>query len=117
MSTPEPPRRVARHLIDPANPPRRAVARDEQNLTRVKQWVMSVLAVTTILHLSVGLVIAAMVTDADRVDARIGLNVIAAVLMTLAVVAARAIHGKNPLSPWLVVGAVPAAVGLLLTFR
>ena len=58
MSTPEQPRK-ARHLIDfdaPATP--RDAARDAASLTRVQRWVMSVLAVTTVGHLAVGLVVA-----------------------------------------------------------
>ena len=78
---------------------------------------MSVLAVTTIMHLSAGLAIAAYFTDDSRLDARIGLNLIAAVIGVLAVITGRVIHHKPPLSPWLVLGAVPALVGLWLTLR
>ena len=119
MSEPstQPVRRVAKHLIDPSNPPKRAVQRDDEKLTRVKQWVMSVLAVTTILHLCVGLILAAVFTDADRVDARIGLNVIAGILGVSAVAAGFAIHKKNPLSPWIALGTIPAVIGLLITFN
>ncbi|RNL60695.1 hypothetical protein EFK50_20535 [Nocardioides marmoriginsengisoli] len=113
----EPTKRVAKHLIDPANPPRRAVQRDDERLTRVKQWVMSVLAVTTILHLCVGLILAAVFTDTDRVDARIGLNVIAGILGVSAVAAGLAIHKKNPVSPWIALGVIPAIAGMLITFR
>jgi hypothetical protein len=116
MSTPEQPRRVAKHLIDPSNP-QRSVQRNDRSLTRVQQWVMSALAVTTILHLSAGLILAAIFMDDDKVDARIGLNVIAGILAVAAVAAGRAIHKKNPLSVWLLLGLVPAAVGLVLTFR
>jgi hypothetical protein len=76
---------------------------------------MSVLAVTTILHLSVGLVVAAIYMDDSRLDGRIGLNVIAAVVAMLAVAVGRVIHQKNPLSTWLLLGLVPGAVGLWLT--
>jgi hypothetical protein len=86
------------------------------SITQVQRWVLSALAVTTILHLSVGLMIAAVFLDDDRVDGRIGLNIIAGVIGVGAVAAARAIHQKRFLSPWLLVGLVPTAVGLYLTF-
>jgi hypothetical protein len=78
---------------------------------------MSVLAVTTILHLAAGLVVAAFYTDESRLDARIGLNLIAAVIGVLAVATGRLIHHKSALSAWLLLGLVPGLVGLWLTLR
>jgi hypothetical protein len=115
MSTPSGQPRVRRHLIDPNNPPRRSQGRS-MHVSQVQKWVMSVLAVTTILHLSAGLIIAAIFLDDDRVDGRVGLNVIAGMVAVGAVVAFRAIHQKKVLSPWLALGVVPALVGLYLTF-
>ena len=115
------PARRAKHLIDPANPRPRPTGEERRleqaRLNRVREWVTSALAVTTVFHLSVGLSIAAIFIDEDRVDARIGLNVIGAVLLVAGIAGARAIHHKNPLSPWLLLGALPATVGLYLTFR
>jgi hypothetical protein len=48
-------------------------------------------------------------------SSRLGLHVIAGVFGAIAVAAGRAIHGKSILSPWLLLGAVPTAVGLWLT--
>jgi hypothetical protein len=110
--------RRPRHLLDP-NDIRGSHARSvgtSQQLSNVQRWVMSILVVTTIVHFSGGLAIAAMVVDQDRIDARIGLNVLAAVTGVLAVAAGRAIHRKQVLSPWLVLGVVPALVGAALTF-
>jgi hypothetical protein len=107
--------RVRRHLIDPDNPPRRRSG-SSMSITQVQRWVLSALAVTTILHLSVGLMLAAIFLDESRVDGRIGLNVIAGLVGAGAVAAALAIHQKSILSPWLLLGAVPTAVGLYLTF-
>ena len=74
MSAPKPvPRR--RHLMDPDNP--RPAPSGSMSLSQVQKWVMSVLVVTTILHLVVGLVAAAAVVDGDRLDAEIGLLLIA----------------------------------------
>jgi hypothetical protein len=110
--------RRPRHLLDP-NDVRGSHARSvgtPQQLSNVQRWVMSILVVTTILHFSGGLAIAAMVVDQDRLDARVGLNVLAAVTGVLAVAAGRAIHRKQVLSAWLVLGLVPALVGAALTF-
>ncbi|MDZ5662480.1 hypothetical protein SFC79_11965 [Nocardioides sp. S-58] len=106
------------HLLD-LNAPRRVVKDPEQDardLARVQRWVMSTLAVTTILHLVVGLVVAAVMLDESPVTSRAGLNVIAGIFGAFAVAAGRAIHGKSIVSPWLLLGVVPTAVGLWLTF-
>jgi hypothetical protein len=84
-----------------------------ESLTRVQRWVMSVLAVTTIAHLALGLVVAALVADA-KLDAQIGLNVIAMLIGVMAVAAGLLIHRRSPLSPWLLLGLVPGIVGLWL---
>ena len=107
---------VRKHLMDPNAPrPVRSAVREQQSLTRVQRWVMSSLAVTTILHLSAGLILAAVFLDDPRRDAQVGLNVIAAAFGLMAVAAFRAIHGKSILSPWLAVGLIPGAIGLWLT--
>jgi hypothetical protein len=87
-----------------------------QSLTNVQRWVMSVLAVTTIVHFSAGLALAAVLVDDAHLDARIALNVLAAVSGVMAVAVGRAIHGRALLSPWLVLGIVPGVVGAVLTF-
>lgn len=120
MSEIQPVRR-AKHLIDPANPRPRPTGeerRQEQaRLNRVREWVTSALAVTTVFHLSVGLSIAAIFMDDSRLAARIGLNVIGAILLVAGIAGARAIHHKRPVSLWLLLGVLPACVGLYLTFR
>ena len=89
----------------------------QESLTSVQRWVMSVLAVTTILHLAAGLILAAVFMDDSRQGARIGLNLIAAVIGLLAVATGRLVHGKSPLSSWLLLGLVPAIVGMWLILR
>lgn len=113
METPAPAKR-ARHLMDPANPVRQV---NDHALTRVQRTVASVLATTTILHLSAGLIVAATFVAHDHVGARVGLNVIAGAFAVIAVGVGFAIHGRNPVSPWLMLGPAVAGVGLLLTFR
>ncbi len=110
--------RRPRHLLDP-NDLQRHHQRSQgssHSLTRVQQWVISFLAVTTILHLAGGVAVVAIFMDEARLDARIGLNVIAGVIGVLAVAAGLLIHRKNPLSPWLLLGLVPMCVSLWLTF-
>lgn len=105
------------HLLD-LDAPRRVVQdpeKDARDLARVQKWVMSTLAVTTILHLAVGLVVAAVMLDGPP-SSRAGLAVIAGVFGAMAVAAGLAIHGRRVLSPWLLLGVIPTAVGLWLTF-
>lgn len=115
-ATPAAPRR-ARHLMDPNAPrPVRNVRAEKESLTRVQQWVMSTLAVTTGLHMAAGLILAAMFLDERGTVSQVGLNVIAGVFGVLSIAAALAIHRRAWLSPWLTLGVVPTVVGLWLTF-
>ena len=105
------------HLLD-LDAPRRIIAdpeKDARDLARVQRWVMSTLAVTTILHLVVGLVVAAVMLDGPT-SSRVGLNVVAGVFGAIAVATGRGIHGRRVLSPWLLLGVVPTLIGLALTF-
>lgn len=110
MSTDRPP--VRRHLMDPANP--RPQNREPMSLGTVQKWVLSTLAATTIMHLAIGLVVAA--AFAERLDARIGLLVIATAFGLLAMVAALLIHQHRVVSAWLLLGLVPSAVGAFVVF-
>lgn len=101
-----------RHLMDPDNPVRPV---NNKALTNVQRWVLSVLAVFTIAHLSVGMVLAAVITEHNATAARIGLNVIAGVFGLIAIAVGFAIHRKSPLTPWLVIGLIPMIVGLWIT--
>jgi hypothetical protein len=106
--------------MDPANPRREVVRRTGSGgmgLEPVQKWVLSVLAATTIGHLAVGIVIAALYIDEHRTDARVGLNVIAAAFGVIAVAVFRAIHQWKPVSAWLLLGLVPGLVGLYLVLR
>jgi hypothetical protein len=97
--------------MDPANPPRPR-PQGSMSMSQVQKWVMSVLAVTTIGHLSAGLVIAAVFLDENRTGARVGLDLIAGVIGVLGVAAGFLIHGRRPFTPWLLAGLIPAAIGL-----
>jgi hypothetical protein len=115
MSDTGQPTRRARHLMDPAHPQRPSVESPE--IARVRQWVLSVLVVTTVLHLSAGLAIAGVLADGSRPGAGVGLNVLAALCGVGAVEAARLIHGRRPVSWWLVLGLLPGLVGLWLVLE
>src|SRR5688500_9372175 len=71
--------RRARHLMDPTKPRPQTTPEDLARLARVQKWVASVLAVTTIEHLALGFVLAALYVTPDSQGAQIGLCVIAAV--------------------------------------
>lgn len=104
-----------KHLIDP-NAPRqvRDVAQEKKDLTRVQQWVMSVLVVTTVLHLCGGLVLASMHLGNPAPGAEVGLNVIAGIFGVLGVAGAFMIHKRSPLTPWLLLGTLPGVIGVWL---
>ena len=105
---PAPPRR--KHLMDPANP-RPQASRQSMSMTSVQRWVMSVLAVTTIGHFAAGLVVAAIFLDRGT-GSQVGLDLIAGAVGVLGVAAGFMIHQRSPLTPWLLAGLVPAAIGL-----
>jgi hypothetical protein len=108
------PVRRPRHLMDPDNPVRQV---NDHSLTQVQRWVMSVLAVTTILHLSVGLVLGALFLDVDATVSRVGISVIGGLFGVVAVGLGRLIHHKSLASWWLAVGFVPGVVGVVLALN
>ena len=59
----------------------------------------------------------ALFAPADRLDARIGANVMAAIIGVLAVAVGFMIHRRSPLTPWLALGLLPGLVGAYFTFR
>ena len=85
------------------------------SITRVQQWILSVLAFTVIEHFAAGLAIAGVF--AEDHDARVGLNVLAGITGIAAVAAFRALHAKTVLSAWLLLGPLPGVIGAWLTFR
>ncbi|MEO9323721.1 hypothetical protein ABFT23_09540 [Nocardioides sp. C4-1] len=112
--TQQPGPRRAKHLIDPTRPRAQASRADIERLERVQRTVLSVLVGTTIFHLSIGLVLAALFIDDSEVVARVGLCVIGGAFGVAAIAAAFAIHRRAVVSPWLLVGLVPTLVGLVV---
>lgn len=116
MSQTQEPRR-ARHLLDPDNPRPPAPRRTGMGIESVQRYVLSALAATTILHLSVGLVISGLVIDDSHRASQVGLCVLGGAFGVIAVAAALVIHRRNPLSPWLLLGTLPGIVGVWLVLR
>lgn len=110
----EPRTRPRKHLMVPGQP--RPASRRTTSITTVQRWVLSSLAFVTIEHLAAGIVLAAVVADPSRPGSRIGLLIVAAGFGTVAVVAVLLIHQRRPLSPWLLAGLLPTAVGAYLCF-
>jgi hypothetical protein len=79
------------------------------SLTTVQRWVMSILAVSTVFHLSGGVVLAA--AFVDPVSSQIGLLVIAGAFGLLAMAAGLLIHGSKLTNAWMLLGLVPPALG------
>jgi hypothetical protein len=104
--------RHRKHLMVPGQPSRQR--QDAMSLGQVQRWVMSTLAVTTILHMSAGLVLAAM--HVDTLDAQIGLLTIAGAFGVIAVAVGLMVHQRRPLSPWLGLGLLPSVIGAFLVF-
>ena len=104
--------RRQRHLIDFDAPRQPQPSKHDISLTTVQMWVMSVLAVSTILHLAGGVLFAAFTVDDET--AEVGLILTSGAFWVAAVVAGRAIHRKPILSPWLALGLVPPIVALLV---
>ncbi len=115
VTHPGPAPRRAKHLMDPANP-RPVHPRRETSISTVQRWVLSVLVVTTIIHLSVGVVAAAFTIEEDRPGARAGMLVVAAVFGMGSVVAGALIHHKSPLTWFLPLGLIPSLVGAYFLF-
>ncbi|WP_240770336.1 hypothetical protein [Nocardioides sp. GY 10127] len=110
-SAPTAPRR-RRHLMDPNAPVRDTV--NSAGITTVQKWVMSTLAVSSILHMAAGVIVAAWFMDPSQLVPRLGLSVIAGAFGVLAVASGLAIHKHPVLTPWLLLGLAPTVVGFWL---
>lgn len=108
-------RPLRRHLMDPNDLQSRR-RKDPMSLTQVQRWVLSTLAVSTVMHLALGLVIAAWAVDESRTVDRVGLLVIAGMFGMVSIAIGFLIHQRSPLSLWLVLGWVPAVAGAIWIF-
>jgi len=106
-------RKPQKHLMTPGvpRPPSRGKS---MSTAQVQKWVTSVLAASLIGHFAGGIVVGAL--SVPRGSSRIGLLVIAGILGLIAVGAFRILHQWRILSPWLLLGLLPASVGVYLGF-
>lgn len=98
--------------MDPQAPRRAPDPAELERLQRVQRTVISALVFTTILHLAVGLVIAADHVDEDRVDAQAVLVGLGTACWVLGVAAVLAIQRRRVLSAWLLTGVPFGALGV-----
>lgn len=80
---------------------------------RVQRWVMSALLLTVTFILAGGM--ALLSATSVHAGARPGLLIIAVILGLVGIAGIRVINALPPFTPWLVLGALPALVGWLLT--
>ena len=106
------PPKPRKHLMTPGQV--RPQPRRTMSLTSVQRWVMSVLAVTTGLHMAAGLVLAA--DYVDKQSSAIGLLVISGAFGLLAMAAGLLIHRRSLLHPLMLVGLVPPLLGVWWVF-
>jgi hypothetical protein len=78
------------------------------DVERVQKWVMSALVLTTATIFASGLSLLA--RQSEQAGAVPGLLGIAAVVGVVAIAAVRLINQKSVLTPWLLLGLLPAAV-------
>jgi hypothetical protein len=79
------------------------------HVERVQKWVMSALLLTTAFHFAAGLIILA--GAVDRAGAKPGLLTISGIVGVLAMAGTLLINNRRPVSPWLLAGLLPTAVG------
>jgi len=92
--------------------PRPAARPNAMSTEQVQRWVVTALAVVLVGHLAEALVIFALITPADHPASRIGLLIIGGVVGLLGAGGVRAVHRRRLLSPWLLLGLLPAATGV-----
>lgn len=99
--------------MDP-NAPRKAPDPEAlKRLETVQRRVVSALILTTIAHLTAGFILAAKKEIAgDRTDAQVVLVLVGALFWVVGVAAVRGLNKRPLLSPWLLTGLVPLAVGI-----
>jgi hypothetical protein len=96
--------------MDP-NDPRPPQQRGRQmGVGQVQKWVLTIVAIGVIGLHATAMAAAPLAYKTHTPGAKIGLLIISAVFGMIAVVAARLIHKKSPLTPLLVLGWIPAAV-------
>lgn len=98
--------------MDPNTPRKVADPKDLERLHRVQRRVASVLIVTTLIHLTAGLILAADAVSDDKRGAQIGLILLGGAFYAVGIGAVRAINKKPLLTWWLLTSLIPVAAGL-----
>ncbi len=98
--------------MDPNAPRKAADPKDVERLHRVQRRVVSVLIITTLVHLTVGLILAADAVPDDRRDAQLGLILLGAAFYVVGIAAVRAINKKPLITWWMLTGLIPVAAGV-----
>ncbi|QLQ11045.1 MAG: hypothetical protein HZY75_12605 [Nocardioidaceae bacterium] len=83
-------------------------------LTSVQRWVMSILAGSTIMHLSIGLM--ALAWAIDERPRQIGLWLIGTAFSFISITAALLIHQHRVLSAWLTLALIVPVAGAIVLF-
>lgn len=98
--------------MDPDAPRKVADSKDLERLHRVQRRVMSVLIITTLVHLTIGLILAADAISDDRRDAQVILILLGAAFYVVGIGAVRAINKRPLLTWWMLTALIPVAAGL-----
>lgn len=98
--------------MDPNAPRKKTDPEDLLRLERVQRRVLAALTLTTVLHLAVGLIIAADHVDPDRLDAQLGLIAIGTAFGVAGIGATLALLRRPMLSWWLLLGLLPGVAGV-----
>jgi hypothetical protein len=101
------PPKPRKHLMTPGQV--RPQPARSMSLSAVQRWVMSTLAVSTLLHMSVGLVFAAHYVD-ER-SSKVGLLVIAGAFGLISMASGLLIHRRSLLHPMMLLGLLPPLLG------
>jgi len=107
-----------RHLMDPNAPRRKPDPEAVARLEKVQRRVVSVLIMTTIAHLTGGMIVAAVLdVGGDKAFSKVGLVVIGTIFWNVGVAAVRVLNKVKPVTWWHLTALLPLAVGLYLAFR
>ena len=98
--------------MDPDAPRKAADPKDLERLQKVQRRVISVLVITTLVHMTIGLILAAEAISDDRRGAQVILILLGAAFYLVGIGAVRAINTKPLLTWWMLSCVIPVAAGL-----
>ena len=98
--------------MDPDAPRKAADPKDLERLQKVQRRVISVLVITTLVHMTIGLILAAEAISDDRRDAQVILILLGAAFYLVGIGAVRAINKKPLMTWWMLTGLIPITGGV-----